>query len=194
MLHSFIDFNGNLVLMLYNNIIDTKIYTNNAVVYKTVDNSIIITSSEPYYNTDIYNYKLYSLPIVSSYNNFFNVNNDPELRKKVVKYFYKKYKEIWMPFSYEKIFKYFTKENDKITFVKSRDDYIKNDIKDKSEKKNFILKNIFGKHEMLIFLDRFIRKNNLNWYDIQKNNQSEIKSEIYKKIKMHIEKIISKKK
>jgi hypothetical protein len=189
MLRTFIDYNGKIQFMPYNNLQTIYNLYNTPVIYKPTYDTLV-TSSDIY--TDIYNYKLYSLPIITSYNNFFNVNNDPELRKRIYKYFYKKYRDIWLSFSYEKLFKYFIKENDKIIFVKSREEYINNKITDKKEKKEYILKNIFGKHEMLIFLDRFIRKNNLNWYDVKQNNQNDIKSAIYKKIKNHIEKIIMK--
>jgi hypothetical protein len=132
MLRTYIDSNGKIRFLPYNNVETIyNIYNDAPIVYKPTYDSVIITSSD--YYSDMYNYKLYSLPIISSYNNFFNVNDDPDLRKRIFKYFYKKYKEIWLPFSYERLYKYLIKENDKIIFIKSKDEYIKNEIKDKND-------------------------------------------------------------
>ena len=164
-------------------------YNTSLFINARPDTSSVIISSD-YNLPSLYDYKLYSLPVISSYKTYFDVNNDPELRYKVYKFFYQEYKEMWLKYDYTKLVKFFININDEIKMVKSMDEYHNNTNEKDTKKYNFILKNIFGKNEMLVFLDKFVKKNNLKWYDLKRNFEDEIKSGIYYKIKSHIKKLI----
>lgn len=192
---TFIDINGNIqYLPDYNNLQDIyNLYYNKSIFIQPaqVVRPVIISSD---YNLPIFtDYKLYSLPVISSYRSYFDVNNDPELRQKVYKYFYEEYKHMWLIYSFTKLVQFFNNVDDKITLVNSLDEYKNNKCEKDAKKYNFILKNIFGKHEMLVFIDKFVRRNNVNWYDLKKMYKDEIKSEIYYKIKNHLKKLVLKK-
>jgi hypothetical protein len=159
---SYMDYNGN-----YNTI-------NNAD-----DNSD--SNSKPY----IY----FTNPIATTYNSYVDVNNDPQLRKRMVDYFYHKFKQSWLPFSYIKIQKFLTNKDGKIELIKNVDEYEKNTGND-DNKIDFIIKNIFGKHQIVVFLDKFVNANNLNWYDLKNKHSDRIKYELYHKLKNHFKKIV----
>ena len=164
-------------------------YNKSIFIHSRPDTSSVIVSSD-YNLPSLYDYKLYSLPVISSYKTYFDVNNDPELRYKVYKFFYQEYKEMWLKYDYTKLVKFFININDEIKMVKSIEEYHNNTNEKDTKKYNFILKNIFGKNEMLVFLDKFVKKNNLKWYDLKRKFEDEIKSGIYYKIKSHIKKLI----
>ena len=113
-----------------------------------------------------------------------------------MRYFFHKYSTIWLPFSYIKLQKYLISVDSNINFIKNINDYNKEiSIEQKiipSEKIDFIIDNIFGKHELLVFLDKFVRINNLNWYDLKTKYSDKIKSDLYDKLKNHMKKIVIK--
>ena len=94
--------------------------------------------------------------------------------------------------SFTKLQKYLKNTNGEITFIKTIDDYEKKIVNDDA-KVEFILENIFSKHELLVFLDKYVNKNNVNWYDLKTKHLENIKSELYDKLKNHMKKIIMKK-
>jgi hypothetical protein len=200
MFRTFINSNGNIEYIpinsftqnnitinpYYQNIIPEPIYTNDPY-----SNSSLIINTE----SDNYSFSAYPKPI--SYNSSsYDVNNDPELRKKVVRYFFDKYSTTWLPFSFIKLQKYLVSSNDNIEFIKNINDYNKETIIEKniipSDKIDFIIDNIFGKHELLVFLDKFVRINNVNWYDLKTKYNDKIKSDLYDKLKNHMKKIVIK--
>jgi len=142
-------------------------------------------------DNDNYNsFLAFPRPIFYTNSNLYNVNNDPELRRKVVSYFFEKYSKTWLPFSFSKLQRYLVSSTNGIEFIKNINDYdkeISNNIS--AEKIDFIIENVFGKHELLIFLDKFVRVHNLNWYDLKTKHSDKIKDDLYSKIKNHMKKI-----
>jgi len=193
MLRTFIDKNGSIQFIQPNTFNTNQMY--NILNYPNYPNySNLLVNKDDTDNDFVYSFQK---PIIYTNNisNISNVNNDPELRKKVVRYFYDKYANTWLPFSFMKLQKYLISTENNIEFIKNINDYNKelsnNTIS--SEKIDFIIKNVFGKHELLVFLDKFINKNNFNWYDLKTIHFDKIKSELYDKIKNHMKKIVIKK-
>lgn len=110
-----------------------------------------------------------------------DVNNDPELRKKVVKYFYGQV-EAWMFGGFRDLADYFTEKNGTVTLGKSNDGMT-------SAKSDFILNEIISKSTILKILDKYVRRKNANWYDLKTKHYDSVKSYIHTKIKSHIRKL-----
>jgi hypothetical protein len=208
MFRTFIDQNGNIQYIpinsfsqntilqpasinpYYNPIIQQPIYVNDPYA----NSSLIITTSEDDNEND-YAFSAYAKPIFYNPTSY-DVNNDPELRKKVVKYFFHVYSTNWLPFSFIKFQKYLNSSNGNISFIKNINEYNKESSVEQSvipsEKLDFIIDNIFGKHELLVFLDKFVRVNNVNWYDLKSKHYDKVKTDLYDKLKNHMKKIVIK--
>jgi hypothetical protein len=184
----------------YQNIIPQPIYTNDRLPSDIREvfpdpysnSSLIITTSE---EENDFSFSAYPKPIFYNSTSY-DVNNDPELRKKVVKYFFHVYSTNWLPFSFVKLQKYFNSSNGNISFIKNINEYNKESSVEQSvipsDKLDFIIDNIFGKHELLVFLDKFVRVNNVNWYDLKSKHYDKVKTDLYDKLKNHIKKIVIK--
>jgi len=194
MLRSFVDINGNIQYVpfgAYSNQINSvfqPIYVNDPYA----NSSLVVT---PTYSDEekpsITGYNVYPRPIFYTNSNYSDINNDPELRKRVVRYFFEKFSTVWLPYSYTKLQKYLKNTNGEISFIKTIGEYDKEIINDNA-KVEFILENILSKHELLVFLDKFVNKNNVNWYDLKLKHIDKIKSELYDKLKNHMKKIVIK--
>lgn len=183
MFRTFVDINGNIQYIPH-----TTYNTPLTNVYQPV------YMNNPYFTEDdnsIPGYNLLPRPMMYS-NTMSDVNNDPELRKKVVRYFYEKFISVWLPFTFIKLQRYLNNTNDEISFIRNIDDYEKKLVND-DRKIDFIIDNIFSKHELLVFLDKFVNKYNANWYDLKTKHAETIKSELYDKLKNHMKKIVLKK-
>ena len=166
------------------------------------NSSLIITTSEEDIddqdNQDNQNslyFSAYQKPVFYNPTSY-DVNNDPELRKKVVKHFFHVYSTTWLPFSFTKLQKYLTLSNGNISFIKNINEYNKETTVEKNvvpaDKLDFIIDNVFGKHELLVFLDKFVRVHNVNWYDLKTKHYEKVKTELYDKLKNHMKKIVIK--
>lgn len=208
MFRTFIDQNGNIQYIpinsfsqntllqptsinpYYNPTIQQPIYINDPYA----NSSLIITTSEDDNDND-YTFSAYAKPIFYNPTSY-DVNNDPELRKKVVKHFFHVYSTNWLPFSFTKLQKYLSSSNGNINFIKNINEYNKETTIEQSvmpsEKLDFIIDNVFGKHELLVFLDKFVRVHNVNWYDLKTKHYEKVKTELYDKLKNHMKKIVIK--
>lgn len=196
MFRTFVDINGNIQ---YVPNVTYPIPTPNAGIFEPVylndpysNSSLIITPT--YSDSDdksIIGYNVFPRTNLYSNSTLSDVNNDPELRKKVVKYLYEKFATVWLPFSFIKLQRYLKNTNGEITFIKTIGDYEKELVND-DKKIEFILENIFSKHELLVFLDKFVNVNNVNWYDLKTKHIEKIKTQLYDKLKNHMKKIVVK--
>jgi len=178
MLRTFIDFNGNIQYIPNTSDYTNSFYANSLYTNDLIQNNLLDSIS--YYSPR---------PIFYTNSSVVDVNDDPELRKKISRYIYDKYINVWLPFSFIKIQKYLTNTNGEINFIKNMKEYEQGENND-DLKIDFILENIFGKHEMIRFLDKFVRINNVNWYDLKTKHIGTIKDELYNKLKNHMKKII----
>jgi hypothetical protein len=114
---------------------------NNVLVPPKNTNSII-------FNSPIVNSPIQNLPVIYTNNNVVNINDNLDLRKQTTAYFYNKLKNSWLSNSYIKLQKYLKNVDGKIEFIKNINDFDKN-IKTDYLKIDFIIDNIFGKHQLL---------------------------------------------
>jgi protoporphyrinogen oxidase len=191
MFNTFIDSNGNVQY-----IPTVNTYSQLPIINPMINqmiNPIINPIINPFYISDNDSEKsplsYTSGPLILNTKSNLDVNDDPELRIRVTNYFYNKYHNIWLPFSFVKLQKYLINDNDEIKFIKNIDEF-EQKKENNDDKVEYIIKNIFGKHEMVKFLDRFVRKRNVNWYDLRTKHADIIKSELYDKLKNHMKKII----
>lgn len=191
MLRSFVDINGNIQYVPfgaysnYTNSVIQPIYVNEPYA----NSSLVVTPTFSDDNESITGYNVFPRPIFYTNSRFSDVNNDPELRKKVVRYFFEKFATVWLPYSFLKLQKYLKNSNGEISFIKTIGDYDKEVVNDDA-KIEFILENVFSKHELLVFLDKFVNKNGVNWYDLKTKHVEKIKSDLYDKLKNHMKKIV----
>ena len=126
-------------------------------------------------------------------------DNDPELRRKVVKHFYKELKEKYFIDKFNKFFQYIIIENDESRLVKTYEEYKKNEnnYNDSKKKIKFITENIFTKYDLEVLISKLIAKygmlnsddeNNMHWYNSKNRYAGLIKKTMYKKIKYRFEK------
>lgn len=190
MLRTFVDIYGNIQYVPFSP------YSNqpNGILQPVVYNDPYANSSlviSPDYSDDnsVIGYNVLPRPIFYTNPIKSDVNNDPELRKKIVKFFYEKFANIWLSQSWIKLQRYLKVSNGEVTFIKSVSDYDKELINDE-KKIEFILENIFSKHELLVFLEKFVNRYNVNWYDLKTKHYEKVKSELYDKLKNHMKKIV----
>jgi len=127
---------------------------------------------------------------------------DPELRRKVVKHFYKQLKEIYFIDKFKKLFQYIIieKDDNNARLVKTYEEYKKNEINNDNDSKikiKFITENIFSKYDLEVLISKLIAKygmlnsddeNNMHWYNSKNKYAGLIKKAMYKKIKYRFEK------
>jgi len=156
-------------------------------------------------------------PRVNNIRHLTNPDDDPELRRKVVKHFYKQLKEIYFIDKLKKLFQYIIIENNgntgnnsntgnngntsntSVRLVKTYEEYKKNENNnnDSNIKIKFITENIFSKYDLEVLISKLIAKygmlnsddeNNMHWYTAKYKYASLVKKAMYKKIKYRFEK------
>ena len=111
-----------------------------------------------------------------------NVNNDPNLRKKMVKYYWHKI-DYWLNNSslYRKLYNNMYVVDDKVKFgVDNKPENTRNNL----FKYEYIIKEIINKKDLYDILDKFCKINNVNYWDLQELHvKDKVKKFIYSKIK-----------
>lgn len=110
-----------------------------------------------------------------------DVNNDPDLRKRVVKYFYGQF-ETWLFGGFRDLGDLFIEKSGSVSLGKSSDGMT-------SAKSDFILNEIVSKNTILKILDKYVRRKGANWYDLKTKHYDSLKSYIHTKIKSYIRKL-----
>ena len=120
-----------------------------------------------------------------------NLNNDPDLIRKVTKYFFEKTMNSWLYSDFEDLLTYLVIKGDKVRVVSNKKELENNkrdnNMKTLEMKVNFIADNVMTKYDMKSFLKKYVRRTGLNWWDL-KQNKSHLKKILYKQIKKNIEK------
>ena len=138
-------------------------------------------------------------PRFSNVRHITDPDSDPELRRKVIKHFYKELKEKYFIDKFNKFFQYIIIENNEPRMVKTYEEYKKNEnnFTDSNKKIKFITENIFSKYDLEVLISKLIAKygmlnsddeNNMHWYNSKNKYASLIKKAMYKKIKYRLEK------
>ena len=112
-----------------------------------------------------------------------NPDDDPEMRKSVVRYYYDKIKDYYLPERFSVLLKYIIVENGKPRLVKSNSEYENNKVdKDIPLRVKFILDYYFGKSELELVIAKTVNKHGLRWYELKSKHLSTIKRAIFNKI------------
>lgn len=139
-------------------------------------------------------------PPITNIRHITHPNQDPELRRKVVKHFYNNIKDIYFITSkFKKLLKYIIVENNNPRLVKSLEELEKNSNNntDYSLRIKFIIKNIFSKYDLELLISKLIAKYsmlysddeyNMHWHNAKYRHAKTVKKAIYKKIKYKLQK------
>lgn len=121
-----------------------------------------------------------------------NLNNDPDLIRKVTKYFFEKTMNSWLYSDFEDLLTYLVIKGDKVSVVSNKKELENNkrdsNMKSIEMKVNFIADNVMTKYDMKSFLKKYALKSGLDLWKL-KENKSYVKKSIYKKIKNKLEKL-----
>lgn len=112
-----------------------------------------------------------------------DVNNDPELRKRVVKYFHGKV-EVWLYGAYKDLGDYLVEKNGNVELGTS-----KGETNMTPNKARYLMDKIIRRSVILSILDKYVRRKNVNWYDLKEKHMSDLKEYIHAKLKSHIRRI-----
>jgi hypothetical protein len=138
-------------------------------------------------------------PPITSIRSLAHPDQDPELRRKVVKHFYDNLKEVYFIGKFKKLLRYVIVDNNQARLVKSLEELNKNksNENDLSLRIKFITENIFSKYDLEILISKLIAKygmlfsedeNNMHWYNAKTRYSRKIKNAMYKKIKYRLQK------
>ena len=121
-----------------------------------------------------------------------NLNNDPDLIRKVTKYFFEKTMNSWLYSDFEDLLTYLVVKGDKVRVISNKKELENNkrdsNMKSIEKKVNFIADNVMTKYDMKSFLKKYALKSGLDLWKL-KENKSYVKKSIYKKIKNKLEKL-----
>lgn len=121
-----------------------------------------------------------------------SVNNNPETKYKMIKYFYYKTLDKWLYGELSTVMNYFTISNGQVQMIKNMSEYKdSNNENDDTikKKKEYIEKNVFSKHDMTKILIKVIKDNDVMWSDLPRREyliKEAIKEWFRKKIRNSI--------
>jgi hypothetical protein len=133
----------------------------------------------------------FSHPLIGTYE---SIDNDPNLRNKMVDYFYDLVRDKWLLDELNDILNYFKYTNGEVKMITNMSEYssknITKDTDDIAEKKvKFITKNLFDKYSMTDVLTKFTKGTNTKWVELPKNEyfiMKFVKEYLLKKLKKMI--------
>ena len=123
-----------------------------------------------------------------------NVSDNPDLKRRMTKYFYEKTFNKWMYSDFNDILQYLAIRGNKVVPVASKKEYSNNKdtLETLNQKIDFIVDNIFSKYDMKSFLNKLVMKSNIKWFDL-KIHRDAVKDAIYKKIRSEVKKLVTQK-
>ena len=159
------------------------------------DESVIL--QDPLYNSlrPLQNIALHnSLRPLQNIAPVLNVSDDPDLKRKMTKYYYEKTFNKWMYSEFNDILQYLAIRGNKVVPVASKNEYSNNKdtFETLSQKIDFIVNNIFSKYDMRSFLKKLVMKSNIRWFDL-KIHRDAVKDAIYKKLRSEVKKLVTQK-
>lgn len=109
----------------------------------------------------------YSVPLVSTYE---TIDDDPNMRNKMVEYFYDLIRDKWLLDDINDILNYFKYEGGEVKLSEYSKNNINKDTNDTAEKKvKFITKNILDRHVIQKILHKFTNKTRTKWVELPRN-------------------------
>lgn len=115
----------------------------------------------------------------------YDVNEDPELRKRTTKYFYDELKDEWLVNDFRDLYKYLVVDNGTVRYIDSMEN-IDISTDNYEAKARFIIATIFERLDMEALLERYVKKHRVNWYDLRKKHKHNIREYVHRKIENHI--------
>ena len=131
----------------------------------------------------------YSRPLLSSYE---NLNADPRIHHRLVKFFRFKILDNWLYDDMSKLLGYIKISNGKPSLINNTEEYINNKDSNKDEgiKIRYIEKNILSIDAIYKILTKFTSMTNTNWVDLPKNEKY-VKQALEIGIRKQFKKLIS---
>ena len=117
-----------------------------------------------------------------------DINNDYAMRKKIIDYFYDAIDDVWIKLYFYKILKLLKVVNGKVEIIKSYNQETSSDD-DYKLKHAYLLNNVLTKKRIGKLINSFRKINNINWWDVKKN-QNKFAKFIYLKLKIYFDKKI----
>jgi hypothetical protein len=141
-------------------------------------------------------------PPITNIRHLTNIDQDPELRRKVVKHFYNQLKDVYFLGKFQNLLKYIVVENGSARLVKSYEELQKNsdNNNDFTLRIKFITENIFSKYDLEVLISKLIAKYsmlysedeyNMHWYNAKYKHSRLVKKTMYKKIKYRLQKKVN---
>lgn len=139
-------------------------------------------------------------PPITNIRHLTHPDQDPQLRKNVVKHFYNRLKEVYFLSSkFKSLLKYIVVENNIARLVKTYEELQKNisNNSDYSTRVKFIIDNIFSKYDLEVLISKLIAKYgmlysedayNMHWYNVKNKYSKKVTKAMYKKIKYRLQK------
>ena len=135
----------------------------------------------------------YSKPLISIYD---TIDNSPDVREKMVNYFYDLLRDDWLLDDLNDILNYFVYRDGKVSMIKSLSDYNPTNIEkdtDKiaEEKVKYLTKNVISRYNVLEVLTKFVKGTQSKWVELPKNTfflKQAFKEYIKKEIKRMLKK------
>lgn len=118
------------------------------------------------------------------YSIYQDINTDPELRDKMITYFYDKTIQN-LKDDFSDLYKYIIQSNNDVRLIKNLNEYEKNDRKFTYPKMDFLVNNFASHSKIKDIIKKYVAKNNINWYDLKKYKDS-ILDYIHSKIRKNI--------
>lgn len=134
----------------------------------------------------------YSRPVMGFYN---SLNDDPEFKSKIIKHYYYKLLDKWIPMMMTDIFGYMQIKDNKVVVVQNVSDYkpsTSDDMKVIEKKIDFIEEKIVSKKNMYKYLSDFIKRYHIEWVDIPKYEKY-MKKELHHALKKRFKQVIKSK-
>jgi len=129
------------------------------------------------------------LPTVVTYP---DVNSNYELRRDITEYFFEKLINNWLKYHYIDFYHMLIVSNGQVSLVKDINQIssnTKNDPNENASKYQFLLINYFAKNDVYKLLDKFIKLNGVNWWDL-KHLSYNIRKFIHSKVVKYMKKQI----
>jgi len=141
-------------------------------------------------------------PPITNIRHLTNIDQDPELRRKVIKHFYNQLKDVYFLGKFQNLLKYVVVENSSARLVKSYEELQKNsnNNNDFALRIKFITDNIFSKYDLEVLISKLIAKYgmlysedeyNMHWYNAKYKHSRLVKKTMYKKIKYRLQKKVN---
>ena len=129
----------------------------------------------------------YSKPLIGVYE---TIDTDPNVRKKMLDYYYDLIRDKWLLDELNDILNYFVYRDGKASMIKNISEYSPNNILKDTDKiaeaKVEALEKFFTKYDLMKILEKFTKETNSKWVDLPKNNfflRQVVKEYITKEIK-----------